>query len=144
MPFIKQTTFSQMCFCSKKIAFSTAKSFNWFSVFYRMPLRSNVPVFRLFQGPTRVPVFLGSHQDPRSQFFVPSQRFSKMKKQRVLNFSPSLCNCNTPKNVIKNNVFRRSCWQMFFKIGVVKNFPIFTRKHLRQSLVLTEDLKTFL
>ena len=31
---------------------------------------------------------------------------------------------------------------MFFKIGVVKYFAIFTGKHLRWGLVLIEDLKT--
>ena len=31
---------------------------------------------------------------------------------------------------------RSSCLQMFFKIGVLKNFVIFKRKHLRRSLFL--------
>ena len=32
--------------------------------------------------------------------------------------------------------FRSICWQMFFKISVLKNFTNFTRKHLCWSLIL--------
>ena len=35
-------------------------------------------------------------------------------------------------------VYRSICWQMFFKIGVLKNFAIFSGKHLCWSLILVK------
>ena len=35
-------------------------------------------------------------------------------------------------------VYRTICWQMFFQIGVLKNFTNFTKKHLRWNLILVK------
>ena len=35
-------------------------------------------------------------------------------------------------------VYRSICWQMFFKMGVLKNFTNFTRKHQCWSLILVK------
>ena len=45
-------------------------------------------------------------------------------------------------NIFKETVLLRSSrLQMFFKIGALKNFPIFTRKHLCWSLFLIKRLQ---
>ena len=41
-----------------------------------------------------------------------------------------------------NDIYGSGRSQMFFKIGVLKNFAIFTEKHLRWSLLLIK-LKAF-
>ena len=50
----------------------------------------------------------------------------------VLVFSPALSGVSIPYIELTFN--RSSCSQMFFKIGVVKNFAIFTGKYLCWSL----------
>ena len=40
--------------------------------------------------------------------------------------------------IIISNVLYKWCSQMFFKIGVLKNFTIFTRKHLYWNLFLIQ------
>ena len=40
-----------------------------------------------------------------------------------------------------NNSNKSSCWQMFFEIGVIKNFAIFTGKHLESLCNEVAELK---
>ena len=54
----------------------------------------------------------------------------------ILVFSPALSGVSIPYIELTFN--RCSCSQMFFKIGVLKNFAIFTWKHLCWSLFLTK------
>ena len=38
---------------------------------------------------------------------------------------------------------RSSRWQMFFKIGALKNFANFTEKHLSWGLFITKFIKSY-
>ena len=50
------------------------------------------------------------------------------------------CWCTEAKNFFSNYCWR-SHLQMFFKIGVLRNFALFTRKHLCWSLFLSKLLR---
>ena len=65
-----------------------------------------------------------------------------LQKERE-KFMEKFCECldnlfNTDDNLLSklDQADRNSCWRMFFKLGVLEYFAIFTGKHLRYSFVL--------
>ena len=62
--------------------------------------------------------------------------FSNLAGDHFCFIKSSLCYVLIWKMFLQNNFQKWSLSQMFFKIGVIINFPIFTRKYLRWSLFL--------
>ena len=63
-----------------------------------------------------------------------------IKKVIVFCIEYFFCWCTEAKNFFSNYCWR-SHLQMFFKIGVLRNFALFTRKHLCWSLFLSKLLR---
>ena len=77
----------------------------------------------------------------RAAIFQNTSNQQRYKKAYVLTVNKVL---SESKNACQQDIlrkYRRSCSQMFLKISVLKNFTIFTGKHLCWSLVLKMRLQ---
>ena len=84
-------------------------------------------------------IALPKSRTPRKKFVQPCKIFF---------FQRCILNCQTSQvfngwvlnTALYFEMYRSRCSQMFFKKGVLKNFTIFTRKHLCWSLFLVKKL----